>query len=117
MRSTRNVVENHLQRFGERDLAGLLSDYAPDALLFTPRGPLRGIESIRGLFGVMITEFSKPGAQFSLDHLSVDGDYAYILWNGQSADNTYEAVTDTFVVRDGKIAVQSFAARITPRLG
>ena len=113
-RSTRSVVENHLKCFGERDLEGILADYAPEAILFTPQGPLRGPGQIGALLRSLMAEFGKPGASFSLDHLSVDGDYAYILWNGRTADNVYELCTDTFVVRDGKIAVQSFAARITP---
>ena len=113
MRSTRAVVDNHLKTFGELDLEGILSDFAPGAILFTPQGPLKGA-SIRELFVKLLAEFGKPGATFSLDHLSVDGEYAYILWHAQTADNFYES-TDTFVVRDGSIVAQSFAARITPR--
>ena len=45
----------------------------------------------------------------------VEGDYAYILWNAETADNYYDAATDTFVVRNGKIVAQSFAAKITPK--
>ena len=45
----------------------------------------------------------------------VEGDYAYILWSAETADNSYEAATDTFVVRNGKIVAQSFAAKITPK--
>jgi len=46
----------------------------------------------------------------------VEGDYAYILWSAETADNCYEAATDTFVVRNGKIVAQSFAAKITPKV-
>jgi hypothetical protein len=28
---------------------------------------------------------------------------AFVLWSAETADNSYEAATDTFVVRDGKI--------------
>lgn len=45
----------------------------------------------------------------------VEGDYAHILWKAETADNCYDAATDTFVVRDGKIVVQSFAAKISPK--
>ena len=45
----------------------------------------------------------------------VEGDYAYVLWSAETADNSYEAATDTFVVRVGKIVAQSFAAKITPK--
>ncbi len=112
-RSTRSLVESHIERFAARDLEGILADYAPGAVFFTPQGTLRGIEQIGALFRSLLAEFGEPGASFSLDHLSVDGDYAYLLWKGRTADNDYELCTDTFVVRDGKIAVQSFAAKIT----
>jgi hypothetical protein len=46
---------------------------------------------------------------------SVEGDYAYIVWTAETANNVYEVATDTFVVRDGKIVVQSFAGKITPK--
>ena len=42
-------------------------------------------------------------------------EYAYILWTAETADNVYEMATDTFVVRDGKILAQSFAAKLTPK--
>jgi ketosteroid isomerase-like protein len=115
MASTKDVVDNHLKCFGEGDLKGILSDYAPGAVLFTPDGPLKGADAIRPLFEAMIAEFAKPGAVFSMKRQSVEGDYAYILWTAETADNVYEVGTDTFVVRDGKIVVQSFAGKITPK--
>jgi ketosteroid isomerase-like protein len=114
-RTTREVIDSHLGSFGARNLDGILSDYAQDAVLFTPQGPLRGVDAIRPLFQAMLSEFGKPGATFSLKHLSVDGEHAYILWTAETADNVYELGTDTFVVRDGRIAVQSFAGKIQPR--
>ena len=43
---------------------------------------------------------------------SVDGDYAYILWSAETADNVYEMGTDTFVVRNSQIIAHSFAGKI-----
>ena len=115
MTSTKDVLDHHLKCFGEGDLTGILSDYAPGAVLFTPDGPLRGNDAIRPLFQAMFAEFAKPGAAFSMKQQVVEGDYAYILWSAETADNVYEVGTDTFVVRDGKIVAQSFAAKITPK--
>ena len=115
MRSTRSVIDNHLKCFGEGDLEGILSDYAPQAVLFTPQAPLRGVAEIRPLFESLLAEFGRPGATFRLDHLSVDGEHGYILWSAETADNVYELATDTFVVRDGRITAQSFAGKITPK--
>ena len=115
MTSTKHVLDHHLKCFGEGDLTGILSDYAPGAVLFTPDGPLRGTDAMRPLFQAMFAEFAKPGAEFSMKQQAVEGDYAYILWTAETADNLYEVGTDTFVVRDGKIVAQSFAGKITPK--
>ncbi len=115
MASTKDVLEHHLQCFGAGDLEGILSDYAADAVLFTPDGPLIGPDAIRPLFEAMFAEFGKPGASFTMKTQSVEGDYAYILWTAETADNVYEVGTDTFVVRTGKIVAQSLAAKTTAK--
>jgi ketosteroid isomerase-like protein len=115
MPTTNDVVNQHLKCFAEKNVDGVLADYAPDAILFIPGGPLKGTAAIKPFFQAIVAEFSKPGARFSLSQQHADGDYGYILWNGETADNVYDAATDTFVVRNGKIVAQSFAARITPK--
>jgi ketosteroid isomerase-like protein len=115
MASTKDVLDHHLTCFRKGDLKGILSDYAPDAVLFTANGPLRGTEAIKPLFEALVAEFGKPGATFSMKQQFVDGEYAYILWTAETADNVYEVGTDTFVVRDGKIVAQSFTGRIRPK--
>jgi ketosteroid isomerase-like protein len=116
MASTKDVLDHHLKCFGEGDLEGILSDYAQGAVLFTPDGPLRGADAIRPLFQAMVAEFAEPGASFSMKQQFVEGDYAYILWTAETADNVYEVGTDTFVVRDGKIMAQSFTGKITRKV-
>jgi ketosteroid isomerase-like protein len=113
--STKDVLDHHLKCFGEGNLDGILSDYAPTVVLFTPEGPLKGPDAIRPFFQTMFAEFGKPGAAFAMKQLSVDGDYAYILWTAETADNDYEVGTDTFVVQGGQIVAQSFAGKITPK--
>jgi len=115
MATTKDVLDHHLKCFGAGDLTGILDDYAPGAVMFTADGPLRGAEAMRPLFQAMIAEFGKPGAAFTLKAQSVEGDYAYIVWTAETADNVYEVGTDTFIVRDGKIAAQSFTGKITPK--
>jgi hypothetical protein len=115
MASTKDVLDHHLKCFGDGDLAGTLSDYAPGAVLFTRERPLRGVDAIRPLFQSMIAEFSRPGARFNMKEQFVEGEYAYILWTAETSENVYEMGTDTFVIRDGKIVAQSFTGTITPR--
>ncbi len=115
MASTKDVINNHLKAFGEGNLNGVLSDYAPGAVFFTQHGVLKGPDALRPLFQALIAEFAKPGASFSMKQQFVEGDYAYILWSAETADNVYELATDTFVVRDGKIVTQSFTAKMTAK--
>ena len=115
MSSTKDVLDRHMKSFGEGNVAGILSNYAQDAVMFRPDGTLKGIDAIRTAFEAVISEFSKPGATFSMEHQSIESEYAYLVWSAESADNVYELGTDTFVVRDGKIVAHSFAAKVAPK--
>lgn len=115
MNSPKDVLNRHLDHFSEGDLEGVLADYAPEAVFFTPDGPLRGPDAIRPFFQALIAEFGKPVSSFRLTQQSFEGDYAYIVWTGETADNVYELATDMFVVRDDRIVAQSFAGKITPK--
>src|SRR5262245_9473609 len=115
MASTKDVLDNHLKCFSEGDLTGILSDYAPGAIMFTQDGPLRGPEAMRPLFQALIAEFGKPGARFSLKWQSREGDYAYILWTAETAESVYAVAADAFVARAAKITAQSFTGTIVPK--
>ena len=114
MASTQDILDHHLKAFDQGDLNGVLSDYAPGVVVFTRDGTFKGVDAIRPLFETLFAEFAKPGATFSMKQQLVDGDYAYILWTAETADNVYELATDTFVVQQGKIVAQSFTAKIRP---
>jgi ketosteroid isomerase-like protein len=113
--STETVLGHHLQCFRAGDLEGILSDYAPDAVLCTPSGVVRGPDAMAGLFRAFFAEFAKPGATFTVQRQSIEGEVAHIVWAAETADNVYDLGTDTFVVRDGKIIAQPFAAKTTPK--
>lgn len=115
MACTKEILNNHLKSFDRGDLDGILSDYARDAILFTKDRAVKGVDAIRPLFEALFEEFGKPGAKFNMKQQIVEGDYAYILWSAETADNVYELATDTFVVREGKIVAQSFTAKVTPK--
>jgi hypothetical protein len=50
-----------------------------------------------------------------MDCVEVVGEVAYIVWHSVSQGAEVTLGTDTFVVKDGKIAVQTFAARVEER--
>ncbi len=111
--STEEVLNHHLQAFGEGNLEAILEDYNEDSILCTPDGLLDGLKEIKPLFEAFFAEFAKPGASFSMDRQIVRGELAYIVWHAESADRHFDLATDTFIVRDGKIVAQTFAAKTT----
>ena len=86
----------HLQAFGE-GVDAIMQDYAPESVLFTPDGPLRGLEPIRAFFHAFLTT-SLPELlrAMTLVRQDVQGEVAYILWK---AEPYIPLATDTFVVR------------------
>jgi ketosteroid isomerase-like protein len=114
--STQAVINHHLEGFFARDLAAVLVDYAPDAVMIVPTGVLRGVHGISPLFQALIAEFSKPGATFDLQQQVIEGEVGYIRWAAETSENTYELGTDTFIVRHGKIVAQTFAFKATSRV-
>ena len=112
---TETVLDHHLKAFGEADINAILEDYTADSVLITPNGPVQGHEQLRPLFEAFFAEFAKPGAVFEMKQRVIEGEVAYIVWTAETADNVYEFATDTFVVKDGKIATQTFAGKVTPK--
>jgi len=114
--TTDQILTHHLEAFLARDMSAILEDYTPSSLIITPDGTvLRGPRQIRGLFEAMFAEFAKPTSSFALGTRVVEGETAYITWTAETADNVYELGTDTFQVRDGKITIQTFAAKARPK--
>lgn len=93
----------------------ILEDYTETSVIISPDEVMRGPDEMRPLFEAFFTEFGKPGLSFEMKKQVVEGEAAYIVWSAETADNIYELGTDTFIVRDGKIAIQSFAVKVVPK--
>ena len=112
---TEKVLDHHLKAFGDGDIVEILADYTEESVLLTANGPVKGQAALRPVFEAFFAEFAKPGASFEMKQRLIEGEVAYIVWVAETADNVYELATDTFLVRDGKIAVQSFTGKVTPK--
>ena len=112
---TAAVLEHHLAALAAGDVDQVLEDYTDASVLVTQDGVFRGREELRTLFAGFVAGLLAPGTyEFVLDRTEVCGDVAYIVWNAKCAEADVRLGTDTFVVRDGKIAVQTFAGLIEP---
>jgi hypothetical protein len=104
--STHQTLGHHLQAFGE-GIDSLMKDYVEESVLFTPDGPLTGLASIRIFFNDFLTK-SPPGLlqALTVTRQDVHGEFAYLHWK---AAPFISFASDTFVVRDNKIVLQSVA--------
>jgi ketosteroid isomerase-like protein len=113
---TAQVLSHHLQALGGGKLDDLLDDYVDDSVLITPDGTIKGLRGIRAAFEGFLSSLFKPGTyELTLDVRRVEGEVAYVIWHAKCASADIVFGTDTFIVKDGKIAVQTFAAKVEPR--
>lgn len=115
MSSTEDVLDHHLEAFGAQDMEENLKDYREDSVLITRDETYRGIDEIEGAFEAFFEEFDHPETELTVDRKVVEGDTAYITWHAETPENDYEFATDTFVVRDGEIEVQTLGAVVSPK--
>jgi uncharacterized protein (TIGR02246 family) len=116
VKGTQQVLDHHLKSLAAGRLDELLDDYDDDAYLIVPESTIKGRKGIRAAFEGMLQGLFKPGTyEISLDTIRVEGEVAYVVWHAKCASVDVVYATDTFVVRDGKIAAQTFAAKIVPR--
>jgi len=113
--TTDDVLDHHLDAFTAQDLDECLVDYTDDSVIITNMGVFRGLDEIEELFAGLFEEFSQAGSTIELDQKTIEDEYAYIVWHGETPDNVYEFCTDTFVIEDGTIRRQTFAGKIEPK--
>jgi ketosteroid isomerase-like protein len=112
--TARQFADDRLAAFGRGDAAALVAQYRDDAVVITPQGKLAGPQ-IRGMIEGIVAEFAQPGVKFDLIAREAEGPVATFVWKAETARNLYELGSETYVLKDGKVAYQTFAAKVTPR--
>ncbi len=104
-RTTQQVFAHHLAAFGE-GLDSLVSDYAADASICLNDQTITGLQGIRTFFDGFLQGI-QPGFWdgFKILRQECKGDVAYLVWE---TPPFVRMATDTLLVRDGKIQVQTF---------
>ena len=104
--STQATFQQHIQAFGE-GIDAIMEDYVEESVVFTPGGPLYGLNSIRTFFNDFLTN-SPPELlkAMALTRQDIHGEFLYIHWN---AAPFIPFASDTFIIRNGKIMMQSIA--------
>lgn len=111
--STEDVLNHHLQAFAAGDAEEAAKDYDDESVLLGQDGRIVGRAAIQGALAEMFSGPFKPGTyEFAVDNSEIAGNVAFIAWHADTASHEIPMGTDTFVIRDDKIAVQTFAAQM-----
>lgn len=113
-RSTAEVIDDHLRRREAGDLEGdLETNYAADIILLCEHGPRHGRAGVRQSAQQLAKQI--PDASFEYPAKVIEGEFALLLWRGESPQGRAEHGVDSFVVRDGRIVMQSVAYEVRGR--
>jgi hypothetical protein len=86
----------------------IMQDFSEESVLITGDATYRGMKEIRDFYSQLINHLPEGFFEtYKLNRQEVIGDVAYILWE---AKPWFPMATDTFIVRDGKFVMQTFAA-------
>lgn len=106
VRSTREVLEDHLDRRRRGDLDGdIEQNYHPDVVCLSLTGVRRGAQGLREQAAEL--DEALPDATFRYRELIVADDVGMEVWDGGSKTAVVREGTDTFVVREGRIVAQT----------
>jgi len=107
------ILDHHIANMKAGNLEGVLSDYAPDAVVVTPPGLANasgvfvGPEA-RKLFAVLTDKDHVPGNKSMQSHFESAGpDTTLMYWVQYKGTPKEVAGHDVFVVRGGKVVFQA----------
>lgn len=107
VRTAQEVFDHHLQAFSQ-GLDALVADYSEHSSIFLKDQTITGLAGIRDFFDTFLKGI-QPGFwdAFRIVRQDVSGDTAYLVWE---AAPFIKLATDTLLIRNGKIHVQTFTA-------
>lgn len=99
------VMTAHVAALGQ-DINAIMRHYSEESLVFAPEGPCQGRAQIQAYYEAFLA--SRPDnflKRFTIIRQDVIGEIAYVIWKAQPY---VRAGTDTFIVRDGTIILNTF---------
>lgn len=105
-RTTQDVFDDHLRLRRNYELEqDLQRNYAEDVVLICDFGVIRGHSAIRE--SARRLGLQLPHAQFRFTVKQIADEFAFLVWEATSDEDGVKNGVDSFVIRDGKIVMQT----------
>lgn len=112
-RSAREVLDDHLRESKEGSIeADLARNYSHDLVVLTGRDVYRGNDGLRQLGDLLRKEL--PDSSFEYQTVLVDGEMGFLEWTGRSVKARVDDGADSYLIRNGKIVVQTIHYTVIP---
>lgn len=105
-----DFVKRHIAAAGAKNVDAIMADYADDAVLLANGSATQGKDKIRAAFAAMV---GGPGGGPALKNERIwqEGNVGFVTW---TMNNGAVRGEDAFVIRGGKIAVQTVWIGLPP---
>jgi hypothetical protein len=114
VRGTRAVLQDHLCLRRRDDLeADLERNYDKDVVLLTGFGVFRGKAGVRRAAALLHRQL--PCAEYEYRARLVEGEVAFLEWAARCPDARVDDGADSFLIRGGRIVVQTIHYTVTRR--
>jgi hypothetical protein len=113
-----NALRMHfLQHFGHRDLDGIVSDYAENAIMVNvvngERKSYHGNKEIREAFKEFFALHPSVNSTFHLKHIVIHDRYCMVVWSATTPTKVFPQSSDTILFdAKGKIIKQFFTCQV-----
>ncbi|MGF2949087.1 nuclear transport factor 2 family protein [Microbacterium alcoholitolerans] len=112
MRTTTEVIHDHLTKRLSGDVSADLQNYDPNIVQLTGSGVYRGHDGVRAC-AAELDRLIGSGT-FEYAQTVIEGDFAFLEWTADSGDSRVRDGADSFFVQDGVIVMQSIHYTVQP---
>lgn len=106
--TTADVWNHHIAAWEARDVEAIASDYTEESVLILNSKVFSGQEAIKKVFVQLFGIFDAGNNR--IDTPVLNGRIVYITWHFSPTGDSEFFGTDTFVIENGKIAVQTISS-------
>ena len=114
-RTVEQIVEEHSANLVAGDLEAVMSDFCEESFMITPQGIIKGLDALRTHFDNTIKYVLTPDVKTQNVLVRAEGNIGYVIWKAEGDRFSIPFATDTFVIENDKIMVQTFGSVVNKK--